>query len=138
MAGKVLTKNCKRCDAQFITTDSRKIFCGRTCASRYAAMERNVRKRERPDDYKDWERDYKFKKTYGISLEDYNQMFQEQEGSCAICGTHQVDLKKRLAVDHCHSSGRVRKLLCQKCNHGIGLFNDDPDLLQKAARYLLW
>ena len=73
---------------------------------------------------------------YGITLEDYNSMFQEQGGCCAICKTHQLKKKRRLAVDHCHDSGEVRGLLCQDCNTGIGLLQDSKDILYEAIKYL--
>lgn len=73
---------------------------------------------------------------YGITIEDYNDLFERQEGCCAICGTHQQDLTKALSVDHCHSSLQVRGLLCAKCNFMLGLANDNPIILKKAISYL--
>ena len=78
----------------------------------------------------------KLKKRYGISLEDYNKLFEKQEGCCAICGIHQTEIEKSLAVDHCHSTGKVRGLLCFDCNTGIGKLKDDYELVYKAYRYL--
>lgn len=75
-------------------------------------------------------------KQYGINFEDYDRMFIEQNGCCAICGKHQTKEKKSLHVDHNHKTGKIRGLLCQKCNHGVGLFNDNLDLLKKAIEYL--
>lgn len=71
-------------------------------------------------------------KLYGISLEQYNEMIVKQLGKCAVCS---VQLK-RPVVDHCHSSKKVRGLLCFKCNNGLGQFNDDFNLMQKAVNYL--
>jgi hypothetical protein len=73
---------------------------------------------------------------YGINTEEYNRLFELQEGKCAICGKHQSQFEKRLYVDHDHESGRVRGLLCQKCNSAIGLLCDDVSLLKIAVRYL--
>ena len=72
----------------------------------------------------------------GITKKDYNKSFLIQEGKCAICGVHQKDLKRKLFVDHNHKTGKVRDLLCSKCNFGLGHFNDDPWLLEKAIKYL--
>ncbi|RKY09971.1 MAG: hypothetical protein DRP65_07190 [Planctomycetota bacterium] len=82
-------------------------------------------------------KDLSLKRNYGISLADYCNMFLEQDGRCAICGTkNQENTKCPLMVDHDHKTQQVRKLLCTKCNIGLGHFQDDPRLLQKAAEYL--
>ena len=75
-------------------------------------------------------------KNYGITLEDYNRMFGEQNGCCKICGKHQQDLKASLHVDHNHTTGKVRGLLCHHCNVGIGHFEDNIALLSNAIAYL--
>ena len=83
------------------------------------------------------ERRSKFKNQYGITVEDYEQMLAAQGGGCAICGaTVPSSRTKFFAVDHCHTTGVVRGLLCTKCNRGLGLFNDDTDRLSAAVRYL--
>lgn len=82
------------------------------------------------------------RKTYGIEPEQYDQMLIAQNGLCAICGRvekvlHSSTQKlKALAIDHCHNSGVVRGLLCCNCNRAIGLLQDNPALLRKAARYI--
>ena len=73
---------------------------------------------------------------YGITEQKYNDMFADQDGCCAICGLHQVALNESLHVDHNHSTGAVRGLLCRSCNTGIGLLKEDPDILNKASAYL--
>jgi hypothetical protein len=70
---------------------------------------------------------------YGLTEEAYGAMVASQGGCCLICGTS-VD---RLHVDHDHSTGDVRGLLCQSCNHGLGNFKDRIDLLLRAADYLV-
>lgn len=91
-----------------------------------------------PEKYKypNKERDSYYKKNYGISLDEYNEMFNNQSGCCAICGKHQVEFNKRLSVDHDHETNKIRKLLCQKCNAGLGTYDDDIELLLKAVEYL--
>lgn len=76
------------------------------------------------------------KKKYGITLEEYNKMYNEQEGCCAICDKHSTESKLSLAVDHCHLTGKIRGLLCNVCNSAIGKLKDDEDLLLKAVEYL--
>ncbi len=64
--------------------------------------------------------------------EEYEVMYADQEGKCTICHKH----KERLAVDHCHSKGTVRGLLCRVCNTAIGMLKDDPVLVERALIYL--
>lgn len=72
--------------------------------------------------------------TYGISEATYESMLAKQGRVCAIC-KRDPD-RKRLAVDHCHATGRVRGILCSSCNYGLGVFGDSPDRLRAAACYL--
>lgn len=74
---------------------------------------------------------------YGITEEEYNEQLELQGGGCAICGTTAEENGKALAVDHCHKSNELRGILCSKCNTGLGLFRDSPNLMLKAAKYLL-
>jgi hypothetical protein len=73
---------------------------------------------------------------YNITQEQYNELFYKQNGNCAICGKNQSELKKVLSVDHNHITGKVRGLLCSKCNFGIGNLNDDINMLTQAIIYL--
>lgn len=73
-------------------------------------------------------------RTYGITIDEYNSILEKQGGVCKICGG--VDKHKSLAVDHNHTSGEVRGLLCERCNRGIGLLQDSEVLLRRAADYL--
>lgn len=86
---------------------------------------------------KDKKRNWEFKKRYGITLEDYNQMLDTQNGVCAICG--KPPKKNRLAVDHNHITGKVRGLLCATCNKVLGLFLSDylgSERFKSATRYI--
>jgi hypothetical protein len=73
---------------------------------------------------------------FGITLEQYNEMLTKQNDCCAICGRHKSELKKALAVDHNHETLKIRGLLCEKCNRGIGYLCDDINLLKKAIKFL--
>jgi hypothetical protein len=78
-----------------------------------------------------------YKRRYGITLEQYEAMMQKQNEVCAICqvpgatGSYGM-----LDVDHCHKTGKVRGLLCIKCNHAIGVLGDDVEGLMRAIKYL--
>lgn len=67
---------------------------------------------------------------------DYDRAYQKQSGKCAICHTHQSELKKTLAADHSHKSGLFRALLCDMCNRGIGVMQENTDYLRSAIVYL--
>lgn len=71
-------------------------------------------------------------RVYGITEAEYANLFDAQEGKCAICEV----VADRLVIDHDHATGNVRALLCDTCNRGIGLLKDNPEVLQKAADYL--
>ncbi len=73
---------------------------------------------------------------YGISIDDFNEMFALQNGKCAICGKHQTEFKKILHIDHCHETNKFRGLLCSNCNTAIGLLKDDIENLRCAILYL--
>jgi len=79
-------------------------------------------------------RDTRLKLIYGVGQEEYNRMFKQQNGLCAICGCTQ---EPNLCIDHNHDTKEVRGLLCHKCNRGIGFLNDNPVLLKKAIDYLV-
>lgn len=82
------------------------------------------------------DREYRLKNKFGLTVPEYDNLFETQLGCCAICGVHQDSLSRRLAVDHCHDSGKVRGLLCSNCNTGIGNLRDSIELLQKGVIYL--
>lgn len=82
-------------------------------------------------------RNLRLKQKFGIEPEDYDLMYIDQDGRCEICGIHQSELPKKLAVDHDHSTGQVRGLLCQKCNSAIGLLKEDPILVTRVLTYLI-
>lgn len=85
-------------------------------------------------------RRYNLLKKYGLTEEAYRKMLEGQGGVCKICGrreTRRVKGKVQcLSVDHCHFSGKVRALLCHRCNHTLGTTRDNPKLLRQMADYL--
>jgi len=80
-------------------------------------------------------RSINLKRNYGITIEDFDQMHDDCNGQC-ICGaTKGRSNSPALFVDHCHDTGKIRGLLCHKCNSAIGLV-EDPDVLRKLADYI--
>jgi hypothetical protein len=75
-------------------------------------------------------------KRYGITLEEYRKLHEAQDGRCAICNIAEIELSKRMHIDHCHTTGVVRGLLCHHCNTGIGLFKENIEIMRKAMEYL--
>jgi hypothetical protein len=112
-------KNCKTCNTSFTPSNPCQLYCSSACKGKNAYYRRN----------------------YGIDDNDLARMKQEQQNKCYLCGSEGFLIgnnnhNEKLAVDHCHSTGKVRKLLCPNCNRGLGLFKDNPELLRKAAAYV--
>jgi hypothetical protein len=76
------------------------------------------------------------KKKFDITLDEYDIMLFQQDGKCKICGIHHTKCKKSLAVDHCHTTGKVRGLLCTHCNMLLGYAQDNINTLKSAIKYL--
>ena len=85
--------------------------------------------------YAETQRDQRLQRKYGITSDKYEELLNFQEHKCAICPTP-VNNSKRFAVDHCHTTGKVRGLLCSPCNLMLGNAFDNPEILNKAATYL--
>ena len=99
-----------------------------------------------PDPWKGYRRKWNFdhprsalkahlKYRYGLAIEDYEAMNDLQEGRCAIC-RNKEEKRDRLSVDHDHITGAVRGLLCGTCNTALGSMKDDPEIFERAAKYL--
>lgn len=78
-------------------------------------------------------KEYQLKRNYGLSLEDFEGMLLKQDNKCAICSSN---LSTRPHIDHSHSTGKVRAILCQSCNVGLGHFKDNEEFLYSAIQYL--
>lgn len=102
-----LSSQCKICDLKKSKQEYQK------------NKERRRKQRNSPIGKKH-KRNIGLKTKFGITLDNYNQMFIEQNGCCAVCGKHQSKFQRRLAVDHNHETGKVRGLLCPNCNTLLG------------------
>lgn len=103
---------------------------------RIKAKEREYRAKEDPTLRRERHLSATLKRVYGISKDEFYVMLKSQHGCCKIC---QKVLKRGpggASVDHCHKTGYVRGILCQKCNAGLGMFEDTPEFLIAAAAYL--
>lgn len=85
---------------------------------------------------KDKRRDYDLNRHYGINNDVYLKMLSEQNGCCKICEISEKETGKKLHVDHNHKTGKVRGLLCTRCNTAIGKFKEDPEIIKRAIAYI--
>lgn len=123
---------CKEC------TKEKKKRLYKLDPKKHIAYARNTQKRYRE---KTMKRQNEYHVLKHMPLDDYENLLSRQNNKCAICklqetAKHQNGKTKRLAIDHFHENGKVRGLLCGKCNTAIGLFNDSIRLLESAIKYL--
>lgn len=115
-------KPCKRCNTPFTPNAPSHKYCSQPCAD-YGVTSA-----------------YLFRE-YGITYDKYEAMLKEQRGLCALCKTEGFVMckdrhKLKLVVDHCHSTGVVRGLLCHNCNRALGLFKDNLETIANSMEYL--
>lgn len=75
-------------------------------------------------------------RTYNLTVEEHDRMYEQQEGQCCICSIHSSELSRPLNVDHCHKTGIVRSLLCQNCNSALGMVGEDILIIENLINYL--
>lgn len=114
-------KKCRECGTVYNPKAPSHLYCSDACAD--IGHQRN------------W-----LRRNYELTLEEYQVMFDKQNGRCAICSSEgfQISRNQRqlVVIDHCHSSGKVRGLLCHNCNRALGLFKDKIENLRNAIQYL--
>lgn len=84
----------------------------------------------------DNDRDVTYKRIFGIDLNTYNEMLKKQAEKCLICKRHQSEVKKRFAVDHCHTTGKIRALLCEDCNLSLGRLRENTEIMLSMIKYV--
>lgn len=123
--------NLEKCKSEFSkdgrVTHKRQTIC-KPCKAKWMREDRI----KNPDKYK-WQ---DTRLNYGMTPSQYWVFFKEQGGVCAICKKQETSKRGWLHVDHHHLTGKVRGLLCGKCNSGIGLFGEDKTVLASAIQYL--
>lgn len=134
------TKKCAACNKIKLL---KSFYPSTSCTNGFAAYCISCDKEKKKKGYakdKSRLRRYNLKKIYNITLDEYDELFMKQNGVCAICGKKETRRNKynvwHLAVDHNHTTGEVRGLLCGNCNSMLGFVKDRPDLLLKAYSYL--
>lgn len=83
---------------------------------------------------KDYNKQRHYKQLYNLTLEEVDQILIKQNHRCSICGKSLIETKR--GIDHDHKTNKVRSILCDWCNKGLGFFFDSPELLRKAATYI--
>lgn len=135
--------NCSQCKQQkpcndFPKATTKKRGFARICKKCKA---QNLAKKKASMSSDDWmllNRKYWLKSQYNLSLDEYNKKLLEQNHKCAICACDETEAYKSLLfVDHCHTTKKIRGLLCHHCNTALGKFRDSPDILSSAIRYLV-
>ena len=122
---------CQNCGEEFSELNT-KIRAGKgkfCCNDCYKEFRKKNKK-----DKKEADRLYQKKSKYGLSQEEYKNMFIAQDNKCAICGRSFSD--RKAYVDHCHETGKVRGLLCTQCNTLLGMARDSVEILGNAINYL--
>jgi hypothetical protein len=134
--GPIPTKPCSKCKAVKAVTE----FHKNTRES--SGLRSDCKECRKPvlksyrDSFKDRDRKAAFKLRYGITMDQWNQMFIDQCGRCVICEVDLPPMGRGVHTDHCHNDGTVRGILCRDCNPALGAFKDNPNLLRKAAEYI--
>lgn len=121
--------------ARFVRGNGKHTEC-RTCKNEKQEIRRKQKRAKGDSKYYRQSRDGLLKWHYNISIEDYEEMLEEQDNRCAICKRDKNEFIRMLAVDHCHTTGKIRGLLCTNCNAGLGMFRDNRTSLVMAIRYL--
>ena len=119
--GRFNMKPCRNCQVEFQPNSPSELYCSDLCKGEGITNKY-------------------LNRVYGITLVDYYDMYEDQQGLCKICQTEGFTMAKhhklKLVVDHCHTTGVVRGLLCHNCNRALGLLHDDIDCLDRAKEYL--
>ncbi len=133
---------CKSCYSKWrYAKPENKIRCNAQSRTWYAKNAESQRlavqedRRLNPDKHRMAARKYRYKRVYGIELQDYESMFAAQNGVCAICSSA-PSRKMRLCVDHCHRTGKVRSLLCNLCNFAVGILEKDDSRYEQVKDYV--
>lgn len=141
---KSITEDCKPCKAarakkQYEANKERHAAKGKAYyeSNREKAIARQKARTngEKREEILAYQRNYRLKQQYGITTADFKAMNAAQGGVCYICKNPEV-VQPNLSVDHDHTSGKIRKLLCTPCNTSLGLAGDDPERLRLMAQYV--
>ena len=129
---------CKDCMKAHNRTPARKKNKAKAALNWYYKNQDKVLSRKKkarqedPDKFLNW----RLKTRYGITLAEWDVLFEKQSGRCVICQRHSAELDRKLVVDHNHKTGEIRGLLCADCNLALGALRDNPENFLRAVDYL--
>lgn len=136
------TRNdCKRCRAKYMKEYRDEKQYNKKYYKRFKEKEKDrtlanyYKFKKDPEKKLKW-RENQLKVKYNITIEEWDLMYESQEYKCAICETDEPCGNGLMHVDHCHSTGNIRGLLCHHCNVALGSFKDSIEVLEKAIKYL--
>ena len=154
-------EECLNCGENYIRNKHNQKWCSKKCASaawKLRHPEHKETKRKWDIDNIEWKRQYERERLkidtplrdyrkkshrqyslrtyFDISEDQYNELLEKQQHSCAICKRHHTEFNKYLAVDHSHQTGEIRGLLCTECNKNLIRNHEDPSIFRTAAEYL--
>lgn len=127
-----MIKSCVICGQEFETKVNHAKFCSKSC--KHKSMYQKSK-------FRVLRKDYQLQKVYGITLEQFNIMLERQKYKCAICKEMEICTQKNgnlypLCVDHNHTTGQIRELLCRRCNMALGLLREDRLIIEEMKMYL--
>ena len=129
-------KKCSKCKKVKELSEYTNCKSGKFCVHHYC---KKCHSQQRKDTYNyNRSRLQQIMYKYKLSESDLNNMYVEQNWNCKICNIQYKDVlqRKTLYIDHCHKTGKVRGLLCVKCNNLLGIWDDNIDILKSAIKYL--
>lgn len=134
--------SCQECGKDFKGLRPSDKFCSQSCRWRNVGKRPHVKQRK-AESHRTWRennqsnrREYMLNYTYGISVQQYESLLEEQGGGCAICGKTPEEEGRNLAVDHDHGTGEIYGILCATCNRVLVGKIREPEAFKSAAKYL--
>lgn len=135
--GRRVVRTCENCEEKFETLATKvraggEKFCSRKCYAEYRQNKLS------PDERKKAHVRHQRKHKYGVTEAMFKDMLENQKGRCKVCNKKFTNKSRytTACVDHCHTTGQVRGLLCNSCNRAIGMLGDTYEAVKKAADYL--
>lgn len=129
---------CRECWSEYRSQPAQRAISNRAAKLWRKAHPEKMRIQYKKKYDKHWEysRSFFLRKLYGITIKQYNELYDKQNGKCAICSKQASELAKGLAVDHDHKTGKIRGLLCGYCNTAIGSFKENIETMKAAIDYI--